>query len=563
VLAAAGLAALATAGEALAQGGPPPVVREAVDAVVRWVENGDEDARRDLEGRLTDSLRASFPSEAALTAYLDGLVAAVDGPVDEIRVERDPDGLVLRLEGRASVRIRMGLDEASGRITRLELSAASEPVRDGPLPAARAVDGHVETLMALARDEGAAERLLASAMTPALAASRSEAAWASMLDRIGRLAASAGSVEITRDEDGFLLTLQGAGTARIRMRVEDEPPHRLTTLALDTTTDARPGAAIAPLTWSTLDERLREAESEGFSGVVLAVRDGEVVLDRGYGLANRERGIPNSTGTVFDVGSIPIDFTRAAVLLLVQEGRLALDDPIARFLPDVPDDKRGITVRHLLDGRSGLHNFHHLPGDDDPDLDWIERETAERRILAQRLLFAPGAESAPSHSAFGLLAAIVERVSGDTYEDFLASRFLRPAGMTRTGPYGDDLGLSVDDFAVGYGASSVGDPNVPPRWGPTSWLIKGSGGMVSTPADMRRWFEHLRSGRILHGEALDLYLDRGSAAGATDRGFLFVHAWAGGESMVFLASNAGASGPGGDGLARALVDLVRTGPATR
>ncbi|NNM32216.1 MAG: beta-lactamase family protein, partial [Gemmatimonadetes bacterium] len=163
-----------------------------------------------------------------------------------------------------------------------------------------------------------------------------------------------------------------------------------------------------------------------------------------------------------------------------------------------------------------------------------------------------------SHSAFGLLAAIVERASGQTYEAFLQEHFFEPAGMIRTGPYGDDLGLPLEEFATGYGDYGLGEPNIPPHWGPTSWLIRGSGGMVSTPHDLYRFFDTIRSGEILTDEALEGYLDRGSSSGATDRGFLFIHAWAGGDSdsMILWSQNAGPDDPRAIELRRRLAATV-------
>jgi CubicO group peptidase (beta-lactamase class C family) len=151
---------------------------------------------------------------------------------------------------------------------------------------------------------------------------------------------------------------------------------------------------------------------------------------------------------------------------------------------------------------------------------------------------------------------MVERVSGKPYLEFLRVNFFEPAGMTSTGSYGDSLGYSTERFAVGGGECPKGEPNIPPRWGPTSWLIMGSGGMVSNPADLYRWFTALRSGRILHGEALRLYLARGSAMGGTDRGFWFVHAWAGGDEMIFVAQNHGIDGRREVALLRAVIGLV-------
>lgn len=565
ILLAAALMVWVPAQSVQAQGGPPPAVREAVDAVVLYVSTGTPETMNDLIEKLAPSYRAEFSSESALMRHLEALRAEVSGPVDDVTVEREPRGLVIRLTAATTVTLLMNLDEEAGRIMALSLEDegdsgqgaaehSDEPGQIGIVD--RAVDEHVQALMGLADDADGAARFMANRMTAELLATRSQEEMEAMLDLIGRLAAAAMVVEMTRDEDAFGLTLGGSKTARVRMQVEEEPPYRIQALSVDTTATPPPPTG-PPLTWDSLDERFQEAESEGFAGVVLAIREGEKVLDRAYGMADRADQRPNTTETIFDIGSIPIDFTRAAIFLLLQQDRLELDDPITRFFASVPDDKREITVRHLLEGRSGLQNFHDVPGDEDPDLTWIDRATAERRILAQRLLFPPGADEAPSHSALGLLAAIVERVSETTYEDFLATQFFGPAGMRRTGPYGDDLGLGQRAFAVGYGASSVGEPNIPPNWGPTSWLIKGSGGMVSTPADMHRWFEYVRSGRVLKGAALDLYLDRGSAVGATDRGFFFLHAWTGGDSMVFLAQNAGKRATGTSGISQLIVELVR------
>src|SRR6185436_16953274 len=95
-------------------------------------------------------------------------------------------------------------------------------------------------------------------------------------------------------------------------------------------------------------------------------------------------------------------------------GKLSTSDPITKFLKNVPQDKSAMTIDHLMRGRSGLPNFHHITGvDQDADLTWIDRDTAVQRILGRELLFAPGQGQAHSHSAWVLLAAIVEVVSGE------------------------------------------------------------------------------------------------------------------------------------------------------
>ncbi len=272
-----------------------------------------------------------------------------------------------------------------------------------------------------------------------------------------------------------------------------------------------------PLTWNNLATRLDAAAADpeiAFTGAVLVVRDGEVLVDRGYGPANRERGYQVTPDTVFATGSLPIDYTHAAILWLAQNGRLHRESPITDFFDQVPEDKRAITVEHLMTGGSGLQDFHDLPGDRDPDHAWIDRDEAVRRIFAQELLFPPGEGEAHSHSAWGLLAAIVEIVSGQSYQEFTRRHIFEPAGMAGTGFNGDPV--PAERLAIGYGARSDGEINAPPYWGRTSWLVLGSGGQVGTTRDTGRFLEAVRDGRILEPEWARRFL--GSGIGASRNG---------------------------------------------
>ncbi len=277
---------------------------------------------------------------------------------------------------------------------------------------------------------------------------------------------------------------------------------------------------IKPITWANLDARLQEEAAGGFSGSVLAVRDDSIVLYRGYGLADREQGVPVDTNTIFAIGSTPIDFTHAAILKLEEMGKLSTDDTITHFIDNVPPDKRGITLHQLMTGASGLPNFHDRPGDADPDLTWIDRQEAIDRIMHQKLLFAPGTNHRHSHSAWVLLAAIVEKASGQSYEEFLRKQFFDPAGMHRTGNYPITKRFPEDQIAVGYGMSRPTEINSPVHWGPTSWLVMGSGGMVSTPADLYRWHRAMLRGKLLGPKALAKYPLDAVGVGGNDRGFL-------------------------------------------
>jgi CubicO group peptidase (beta-lactamase class C family) len=327
--------------------------------------------------------------------------------------------------------------------------------------------------------------------------------------------------------------------------------------------DAPPGDP-SPLTWDNLEERLEAEAAAGFSGSVLVVRDDRVVLDRGYGLANREAGIPAGPETVYGIGSTPIDFTRAAILLLAQEGRLTLDDTVTRWFDDVPADKRAITIAHLMQGRSGLPDFHDLPGDRDPDHSYIDRNEAMRRIWAQKLLFEPDQGHAHSHSAWGVLAAIVELASGKTYPEFTRERLFAPAGMRDTGFFGEPI--ARDKLAIAYGAKRDGEVNAPPYWGPTSWLVMGSGGQVSTTRDMQRWIVALRDGRILEPQWLERYWGPpGSAFSGGDMyGYEIMYTRGPRDYMILIGNvGAGEQFPRWQPLARDLVRLVNARSATK
>lgn len=290
------------------------------------------------------------------------------------------------------------------------------------------------------------------------------------------------------------------------------------------------------LTWDNLEAYIEAEAKAGFSGVILVVRDGEAVLDKAFGMANREEGIPNRTDTIFGIGSTPIDFTHVGILMLAQQGKLSLDDPITKFLDNVPKDKRSITVEFLMTGRSGLQNFHGVPSDGNPDHAWIDRDEAMRRILAQELLFEPGNGREHSHSAWGVLAAILEIVSGESYQEFTKKRIFEPLGMVDTGFYGATY--PKKRMAVGYGMRSNGEINAPPYWGPTSWLVLGSGGQVSTVPDMRRFVSGMRAGKLLDAERRERLLStwRGVLAGGSIFGYEIVYT-TDPDNMMILISN--------------------------
>lgn len=245
---------------------------------------------------------------------------------------------------------------------------------------------------------------------------------------------------------------------------------------------AAPVVPAGPLISGDLGKRMdaRLIES-GFTGGVLVAVGGEVVLLKGYGMADREKKIPYGPDTVYPIGSITKQFTAAAILRLEMKGKLKVEDPIAKYLPDVPEDKRAITVHQLLTHTAGLDSD--FAGDYDP----VTRDDYVKKVLASKLRSKPGTDYFYANSGYSLLGAIVERVSGIGYETFLRKEFFEPAGMNQTGykiPQWPESRV-----AVGYGPEGRWGTILEKKWLPDGpgWALRANGGIHSTLSDMYRW----------------------------------------------------------------------------
>ncbi|HET9420648.1 MAG TPA: serine hydrolase domain-containing protein [Nocardioides sp.] len=235
---------------------------------------------------------------------------------------------------------------------------------------------------------------------------------------------------------------------------------------------------------------------DGSSGSLVATADGEVVTCQGWGEADHETGVAAGCETVYDIGSVTKQFTATAVVKLQMQGRLRVSDPIERFFHGVPDDKRGITVRHLLTHTAGLVEA--LGDDYEP----LTKRAMIAEALRSELRSPPGARYHYSNLGYSLLAAIIEEVSGVGYEHYLAQEIFGPAGMTQTGYVLPDW--DPGDVAVEYDAKdrSQGRPYDHP-WaadGPY-WNLRGNGGLLSTAHDMGRWLVALEGDRVLDERA--------------------------------------------------------------
>ena len=251
-------------------------------------------------------------------------------------------------------------------------------------------------------------------------------------------------------------------------------------------------------------EFLRRQGGFGYSGSILVVRRDTVLLRAAYGYADAARRIAYRPATAFDIGSLAKQFTAAAVLRLEMDGRLSTSDSIARHLSGVPDDKRGITIHHLLTHSSGL------PGDfpygspeaAGAEYEVVGRDTAVRRILEMPLESPPGSGFSYSNPGYVLLAAIVERAGGRPFRDYVREALWTPAGMAHTGFWG--AAPNLPDSLVARGHDELGRVvHDPVTRSADTWFDLGGGEVVSTLDDLRRWMEALLANRILSPEATE------------------------------------------------------------
>lgn len=248
-----------------------------------------------------------------------------------------------------------------------------------------------------------------------------------------------------------------------------------------------------------LEARVARLEADGGSGFVRVTRGEDVLFERGFGLAQRESGRAWDARTITSLGSITKPLTATLVLDLVEEGVLALDDTLGERLQDVPEDKRGITLAQLLTHSAGLFELSR----DVPDREWIARDDFLATVLEAPLEFAPGERYAYSNAGYSVLAAVVERVTGESFDAVLRARVLAPAGARESGYLRS--GFARERLAVGYRGAE--------RWGTlpddvytpdgVSWVLYGNGGVLSTAGEMQALGLALADGKVLSRASLD------------------------------------------------------------
>lgn len=302
-----------------------------------------------------------------------------------------------------------------------------------------------------------------------------------------------------RGPEPFQFNTVEAGTYRIEVTpFEDEEGRYVIELLraepLAATPEGRVDQIMSP--WDT-DDRPGAA--------VTVVKDGEIVLSRGYGLAQLEHGVPITPTTVFHVASVSKQFTAFAVAMLADQGRLSLDDDVRTHIPELPDFGPTVTVRHLVHHTSGIRDQWALLALGGWRLDDVITHEQIMRLLSRQeeLNFEPGAEYLYSNSGFTLLAEIVARVTGQSFPEWTAENVFEPLGMSDTHVH-DDHERVVPGRAYSYSEGGDGFSNAV-----LSYANMGATSLFTTSEDLAKWELNLDRGTVGGPDVLRQVHERG------------------------------------------------------
>jgi CubicO group peptidase (beta-lactamase class C family) len=245
-----------------------------------------------------------------------------------------------------------------------------------------------------------------------------------------------------------------------------------------------------------VDSIFADYRPDGTPGAsVMVIKDGEALLTRSYGLADVEQNVPVTPATNFRLASVTKQFTATAVLMLVDQGRIGLDDPITKYFPQFPAFAEDIKIRHLLQHTSGIADYEPIYGNPFPE-QILDRGVVEIIAGTDATYFRPGSEHRYSNSAYAILAVLVEDISGMSFPAFLETRIFGPLGMTNTVAYRKGE-TTVTNRALGY---TVTD-KVIENSDQSAWsAVLGDGGVYSSVLDLQVWDRALYDGGLLTAE---------------------------------------------------------------
>ncbi|MEO2024588.1 MAG: serine hydrolase domain-containing protein [Fuerstiella sp.] len=246
-------------------------------------------------------------------------------------------------------------------------------------------------------------------------------------------------------------------------------------------------------------------ETENVVGLSIGVARGDTILCvRGFGHSNAELNVPATADTVYRIGSITKEFTAAAVLLLIEDGKISFDDPLSKFLPEYPTPGCDVTVRHLLQHTSGVKDFTRLPAYRKELRIDVTQDEVLSRFQDLPLNSEPGKKHQYCNSGYFLLGMVIEQASGESYADFVQDRVFHALELKHT--YCDGPSRIIPDRAAGY-----------TRWrgvlrnAPYISLTQtvGAGNLASTVSDLLTWQHGLVSERLLKPASTQLLITRG------------------------------------------------------
>jgi CubicO group peptidase (beta-lactamase class C family) len=256
---------------------------------------------------------------------------------------------------------------------------------------------------------------------------------------------------------------------------------------------AQQGAAVAPAPATAVDEIFSKWSSSTPGCAVGVAVGGKPLLLKAYGMADLERDVRNTPDTIFEAGSVSKQFTAMAVQLLANDGKLSIDDPVRKYIPELPDYGKPLTIRHMLSHTSGLRDW----GSIESIAGWprTTREYTHAHVLEivskQRSLnFDPGTNWSYSNTGFNLAAIIVSRVSGMPFAEFSKQRIFAPLGMTHTS-WRDDHTRVVKGRAIAYSLDN-GEYHIEMPFE----NVYGNGGLLTTVGDLLTWNENFVNPKV-------------------------------------------------------------------
>lgn len=256
-----------------------------------------------------------------------------------------------------------------------------------------------------------------------------------------------------------------------------------------------------------VDELFQKMDTTVSPGCALSVmRDGHIIYERGYGMADLDHNIPITPATVFHVASMSKQFTAASILMLAQQGKLSLDDPVRKYIPELPDFGTPVTIRQLIHHTSGLRDQWDLLGLAGwrYSLDLITDEDVLSVLTRQKYLnFTPGSKHLYSNTGYTLLAQVVKRVSGQSFREFTTARIFEPLDMKST-HFRDDHAEIVKNMAYGYEPAKDTF-----RISITNFDTVGATSLLTTVEDLLRWDENFYHPKVGDEALIKRMLERG------------------------------------------------------